>query len=178
MFSTHSKSKMNKLVDHLINTGAITSTRVADVMRKVDRGDFCDNVMVYDDCPQSINYNATISAPHMHAYCMVSLVFIIKQEWLKDQIKPGSKVLDVGSGSGYLCAAFYELMEQKGKVVGIEHIEGLAQMSYNNLMKNHSKQLESGDIQIICGDGRLGFDKEAPYDVIHVGAGKRFFEIF
>jgi protein-L-isoaspartate(D-aspartate) O-methyltransferase len=78
MFSTHSKSKMNKLVDHLINTGAITSTRVADVMRKVDRGDFCDNVMAYDDCPQSINYNATISAPHMHAYCMVSFVSIIK----------------------------------------------------------------------------------------------------
>lgn len=38
---------------------------------------------------------------------------------------PNAKVLDVGCGSGYLVAAFYEMMDGKGKVIGIEHIEGL-----------------------------------------------------
>ena len=75
-------------------------------MLKVDRGEFYSNGQsAYMDSPQSIGYNVTISAPHMHAFCL---------EWLKDCVKPGSSVLDVGSGSGYLCAAFYEMMEKKG----------------------------------------------------------------
>lgn len=67
-------------------------------MRKVDRADFYHGPGPYHDTPQPIGYNATISAPHMHAFCL---------EWLQDVLKPNSKVLDVGSGSGYLCAAFY-----------------------------------------------------------------------
>ena len=45
-------------------------------MAKVDRGDFIKH-SPYEDCPQGINYNATISAPHMHAYCL---------EWMKDTL--------------------------------------------------------------------------------------------
>ncbi len=46
-------------------------------MRKVDRGDFCDPSSAYEDCPQRIGYNATISAPHMHALCL---------EWLSEVV--------------------------------------------------------------------------------------------
>ncbi len=62
-------------------------------------------------------------------------------------------------------------MEGKGKVIGIEHIQQLSQFSFDNLNKNYSQQLQSKDIEIICGDGRLGYEKYAPYNVIHVGAG-------
>ena len=89
-------------------------------MEKVDRAHFCPGVAgVYQDCPQSISYNVTISAPHMHAYCM---------EWMKDKLVPGAKVLDVGCGSGYLCATFYEMTVKNGSanVIGIEHIDELA----------------------------------------------------
>ena len=89
--------------------------KVAQVMKQVDRADFypLNPERAYEDCPQTIGYNVTISAPHMHAFCL---------EWLKDVLKPGGRVLDVGSGSGYLCAAFYEMMDRQGTVVGIEHI--------------------------------------------------------
>jgi protein-L-isoaspartate(D-aspartate) O-methyltransferase len=58
----------------------------------------------------------------MHAYCL---------EWLNDKLTNGAKVLDVGCGSGYLCAAFYEMTKNpnsqgRTSVVGIEHIEPLA----------------------------------------------------
>jgi hypothetical protein len=43
------------------------------------------------DCPVPIGYGQTISAPHMHATCL---------ELLEPQLRPGARVLDVGSGSG------------------------------------------------------------------------------
>jgi protein-L-isoaspartate(D-aspartate) O-methyltransferase len=57
-------------------------------------------------------------------------------------LKPGSKVLDVGSGSGYLCAAFYELVktpEKRTYVVGIEHIDELVEWSISNLRKSFAE---------------------------------------
>ena len=55
---------------------------------------------------------------------------------------PGAKVLDIGSGSGYLCAAYYEMCkDEKGNanVIGIEHMDELAQYSVVNLNKKYSK---------------------------------------
>ena len=144
-------------------------------MLKIDRGEFWGsdgpngeylfNPQSYVDSPQSINYNVVISAPHLHAHVL---------ELLSDKLQPGNKVLDVGSGTGILCAAFYECMKTDHPytcVVGIEHIEGLAQSSLRNLNRSYSQQLNYGSIKIVCGDGRQGYAPEAPYDAIHVGAG-------
>lgn len=44
-------------------------------------------------------------------------------------------------------------------------------MSIANLRKDkHASLLDSGEIQIVTGDGRKGYAPAAPYDVIHVGA--------
>ena len=100
----------------------------------------------------------------MHAYCM---------EWLEQKLQPGARVLDVGCGSGYLLATFYELCKKtdgSAAVYGIEHIEQLAEFSRINVRKSYGAQLDSGAIQVICGDGREGYAAGSPYDVIHVGA--------
>ena len=55
---------------------------------------------------------------------------------------PGARVLDIGSGSGYLCAAYYEMTKDKdgrANVIGIEHIDELASFSVTNLKKKYSK---------------------------------------
>ena len=41
MVSSTSSSKLTKLVDNLVSQGVITTSRIADVMKKVDRGHFC-----------------------------------------------------------------------------------------------------------------------------------------
>ena len=100
----------------------------------------------------------------MHAYCL---------DWCATKLQPGAKVLDVGCGSGYLCAAYYEMVknnEGKAHVIGIDHITDLTMFSVKNLNKNYSNQLSDGSIRIVCGDGRQGWTEGAPYDIIHVGA--------
>ena len=89
------------------------------------------------DCPQQIGYRATISAPHMHAAAL---------EWLKDFITPSSTVLDVGSGSGYLCVCMSFLGAKQ--VHGIEHIQELVDVSIQNVNKSHSYLLANEKVKI------------------------------
>ena len=155
-------SSNSELVDILVSKGIIHSESVEKAMREVDRGDFVkEGWNAYEDRPQPLEFAATISAPHMHAHAL---------EWLKDFLKEGGKVLDVGSGSGILWALFLKMMNNEGTVVGIEHIEELAQLSLNNLNKSFSEELKDGKLKIVTGDGRMGYQDDAPYDVIHVGA--------
>jgi protein-L-isoaspartate(D-aspartate) O-methyltransferase len=93
-------------------------------------------------------------------------------ESLLPYLNPGSKVLDVGSGSGYLTHVLAELVKPGGKVVGIEHIQPLVDMGTRNTGKSAEGRelMESGGIKYVKADGRLGWEEEAPYDAIHVGA--------
>ena len=83
---------MKTLLDSLKEKKIIKNEKVYNSMLKVDRKDFT-NKNPYEDLPQNINYNATISSPHMHAYAL---------EYLSDYLTPNSQILDIGSGSGYL----------------------------------------------------------------------------
>lgn len=134
-------------------------------MLATDRKHYCPK-NAYFDAPQGIGCNVTISAPHMHA-CALTL--------LKKHIKPNGRILDVGSGSGYLTACFARFMDEAGDnsegiVVGIEHQPELVKLGKKNILADDPTLLESGKIKLLEGDGRLGCPEYAPYDGIHVGA--------
>ncbi|CAL8316285.1 unnamed protein product [Boreogadus saida] len=149
-----------ELVNNLRKNGIIKSDKVYEVMLATDRGHF-SKCNPYMDSPQSIGYQATISAPHMHAYAL---------ELLHDQLYDGAKALDVGSGSGILSACFARMVGPTGKVIGIDHIKELVDDSVNNLTKDDPSLISSGRVKLMVGDGRMGHEQEAPFDAIHVGA--------
>uniref|UniRef100_H3DIX2 Protein-L-isoaspartate O-methyltransferase n=2 Tax=Tetraodon nigroviridis TaxID=99883 RepID=H3DIX2_TETNG len=149
-----------ELITRLKDHGVIRSDRVFDAMLATDRGLYSSDYP-YADSPQSIGYRATISAPHMHAHAL---------ELLSDKLTEGASALDVGSGSGYLTACFARMTGPSGRVVGIEHINQLVEMSLKNVQADDPELLTSGRIKLVVGDGRLGFPEGAPYDAIHVGA--------
>lgn len=165
---SHGKNN-DDLIDTMQRNGLITSQRVVDAMKQVDRANYVRIPRdAYTDAPASIGFGATISAPHMHAHAAENLLPLCKS---------GAKVLDVGSGSGYTCAVFYHLVKGEGpngyggKVVGIEHVDELVDWSKENLIKDGvGKALEDGDVKVVSGDGRQGLVEDGPYDVIHVGA--------
>ncbi|KAI0792306.1 protein-L-isoaspartate O-methyltransferase [Abortiporus biennis] len=148
----------NELIDNMVKAKLIQADSVAAAMKSVDRANYIyyENLkdQTYDDSPLPIGY--------AHAYALENLLPFFK---------PGSKVLDVGSGSGYLCAVIHHLIGPTGKVVGIDHISELVSRSVSNLVNDGlNKALLSGSIQMVTGDGRKGYPSEGPYDAIHVGA--------
>lgn len=157
-----SGSSNETLIENLARHGLITSPRVKQAMLSVDRAHYAPYAP-YQDSPQPIGHRATISAPHMHASACESLL---------PYLKPEARVLDVGSGSGYLTHVLAELVKPGGKVVGVEHIQPLVDIGMENTMKSaQGKELmRIGSIKYVKGDGRLGWPEEAPYDAIHVGA--------
>jgi protein-L-isoaspartate(D-aspartate) O-methyltransferase len=96
-------------------------------------------------------------------------------ENLFNHLKPDCRVLDVGSGSGYLTMCFARLIlsqsvQSTGIVIGIDNNPHLVEFSIGNLNSDDPKFLSSGKIKIVKGDGRLGYPQYGPYDAIHVGA--------
>ncbi|KAL5530989.1 hypothetical protein ACEPAG_3865 [Sanghuangporus baumii] len=165
-----SANSNDQLVNNMRGYGLL-SNEIAEVFRKVDRRNYVlDERDAYIDAPQEIKCNATISAPHMHAEATMNLLPFLK---------PGARVLDVGSGSGYTAAIFYHLVQsddptgngRSGKVVGIDHMPDLVSWSIENLRKDGlGRAVDKGEIEMVAGDGRKGWPPAAPYDAIHVGA--------
>jgi protein-L-isoaspartate(D-aspartate) O-methyltransferase len=161
-----------ELIANLRLASLIKSPIVADAMTRVDRAHYAPRAP-YEDSPQQIGFGATISAPHMHASACESLLGFLVEEKGKER-----RVLDVGCGSGYLTHVLAEVVSQRGsggKVVGIDHIEGLVEMSRRNMRKSERGRqlLESRTVELVCGDGRKGYEPLGPYDAIHVGAAAR-----
>lgn len=100
--------------------------------------------------------------------------------------KTGARILDIGSGSGYLTAVLAQLAGEGARVVGIDHIQGLIDMANKNMAKSDkgSQWLKEGRVRFVKGDGRLGYDdpewrdkgegqEEEQWDAIHVGAAAK-----
>jgi protein-L-isoaspartate(D-aspartate) O-methyltransferase len=153
-------STMKDLCAELVNKNWIQCQKVYDVMMSVDRADFAPT-NPYENNPQCIGYNVVISAPLLHSYCL---------EALKDYLIEGSTALDIGFGSGYLTVAMSKMMNDKGCVIGIEHIKDLYDWGINNISKHHKNLIDNKSIELIFGDGREGYKKKAPFKCIHVGA--------
>lgn len=106
----------------------------------------------YQDRPLTIGANQTISQPYMVAV-MTELA----------DVKPGDRVLEVGTGSGYQSAL---LAEMGATVYSVERIPELAERAAQIL-----EELGYDQVTIKVGDGTLGWPEKAPFDVIIVTAG-------
>jgi len=105
----------------------------------------------YDDTPLPIGYGQTISQPYIVAY--MTEVLNLKKE---------SRVLEVGTGSGYQAAILSPLVK---KVYTIEIIKELSRAATTRL-----KKLGYNNIEVAIGDGYYGWADHAPFDAIIVTA--------
>lgn len=144
------------LVDGLVRRGYVVSTAVEEAMRRVPREEFVLERLrddAYVDTPLPIGVGQTISAPHMVAIMTEKL-----------DLKPGHKVLEIGSGSGYHAAVTAEMVMPDGHVYTIERITSLARFADDNLKRTGY----AAAVTVIVGDGSKGLPEHAPFDRIFV----------
>ncbi len=145
------------LVDNLKSEGYIKSRAVEKAMLRVPRHEFLpkwQKSQAYMDTPLSIGYGQTISAPHMVAIMTENL-----------NLKEDSRVLEIGSGSGYQAAVIAEIAV-RGRIYSVERIPELAEFAQSNL-----SNAGYNSVKVIIGEGTQGYEKESPYDRIIVTAG-------
>ena len=107
--------------------------------------------LAYENRPLPIGSNQSISQPYTIAF-MLDLL----------DIENNQKILEVGSGSGYVLALMNEISKDS-KIFGLEIIEFLTNSSRNILSKNKN-------IKVIQGNGNNGIPKQAPFNRILVSA--------
>lgn len=141
----------------LIGRG-IRDERVLDAIRTVPRHAFVAEHLqtrAYDDEALPTHNGQTISQPYIVAL-MCELL----------DAKPGQRVLEIGTGSGYQTLILALLVGPTGRVVSIERDSELANRARETLAG-----FDLSNIEIVVADGTLGYPQAAPYDRITVTAG-------
>ena len=143
-----------RMVDEQLAGRDITDEAVLSAMRRVPRHRFVapeQQRFAYADHPLPIGFGATISQPYVVAR-MTQLA----------QVRPGDRVLDVGTGSGYQAAVLAEL---GAEVYSVEIVPELAGSAAALL-----RELGYTRVQVRTGDGYAGWPERAPFAAILVAA--------
>ena len=139
-----------RMVDWQIEARAVKDPNVLSAMRTVPRHVFVrstDQRSAYNDNPLPIGYDQTISQPYIVAFMTETL-----------KLTRNSKVLEIGTGSGYQAAVCAEIAQQ---VYTIEIVEELAKSA-----KHRLKELGYRNVFAKAGDGYFGWPEHAPFDAI------------
>jgi len=130
------------------------ASSVVGAVSKVLRHQFLPDDMrnsAYLNRPLSIGFGQTISQP---------FVVAVMTDMLR--LKAGSRVLEVGTGSGYQTAVLAELARE---VISVERVLDLAETAEKRLA-----ELGYHNVSVSCADGWSGWPEHAPYDAIIVTA--------
>lgn len=152
--SNRHKGLRNQLVSTIKRKG-IKDKAVLNAIARVPRHLFMDSGFIdfaYQDKPFPIGSDQTISQPYTVAF----------QTELLD-VKPGQKILEIGTGSGYQTAVLIEL---KAEVYSIER-----QKELYTRVKKFLPKVGYVPKKIVFGDGYKGLPEDAPFDGIIVTAG-------
>ena len=142
------------MVDSQLRARGISDSWVLDAMLRVPRHEFVPEPFrsqAYEDHPLPISDGQTISQPYVVALMLESL-----------QLTSTDKVLEVGTGSGYVTALLAELA---GQVFSVERHPALADNARKVLAA-----LGYAQVHVFTGDGTLGLPADAPFDAILVSA--------
>lgn len=145
------------MVEAQISVRDIVDPEVISAMKKIPRDRFVlekHRVLAFSDQALPIGNNQTISQPYVVAFMTQEL-----------RLNANSRVLEIGTGSGYQAAVLASIANS---VYTVEVIQSLLDRARDVL-----SALDFKNIHIKCSDGRMGWKEHAPYDRIIVTAASR-----
>ncbi|MEK7208915.1 MAG: protein-L-isoaspartate O-methyltransferase [Patescibacteria group bacterium] len=150
------KATHRQLIEDLILSGVLRTPAIIAAFEAIDRLDFLppsERGQAYLNEPLPIGFGQTISQPRTVAFMLEKLAPAL-----------GHKILDIGSGSGWQTALLAQLVGSTGKVIGLEVIPELCQLSRQNLARYNF--LRRGTVELHCQNAAKGFLAAAPFDRI------------
>jgi protein-L-isoaspartate(D-aspartate) O-methyltransferase len=151
------------LVEDLVEQGAISSEAVRQAFENVPRHLFVPRVDVataYSDQPIFIRWDQ--GTPISSSTQPTMMAIMIEQLGLE----LGSRVLEIGSGTGYNAAILAHIIGDNGRVITVDIDQDIVDEAAGNLSKTGYD-----NVKCICGDGFEGFSADQPYDRIIVTVG-------
>jgi protein-L-isoaspartate(D-aspartate) O-methyltransferase len=142
------------MVETQLRARGIRDQRLLSAMASIPRHEFVEpryRAQAYEDHPLPIDAGQTISQPYIVALMLELL-----------QLEPSSKVLEIGTGSGYQTAVLSQLASH---VYSIERHSELATQAAKLLSR-----LGLNNVTVVTGDGSLGLRRHAPFDAVVVSA--------
>ncbi|UJH67585.1 protein-L-isoaspartate(D-aspartate) O-methyltransferase [Allomuricauda sp. SCSIO 65647] len=155
MRDTHKHKGMRNQLAEVVASKGIKDQKVLEAIKTVPRHLFLDSGFedhAYQDKAFPIGADQTISQPYTVAY---------QTELL--QVRPGNKILEIGTGSGYQTAV---LLKLNAKVYTIERQQELFKKT-----KLFFEKMGYRPKKLVFGDGYKGLPEDAPFDGIIVTAG-------
>lgn len=144
-----------QMIDYQLAARGLRDQTVLDAVNLVPREEFVPTGLVefaYSDSPLPIAASQTISQPYIVALMTAAL-----------DLEPDERVLEIGTGSGYAAAVLAEIAKD---VYTVERHRILADTARSRL-----DELGYTNVQVLHGDGTLGWPEHAPFDAIVVAAG-------
>jgi protein-L-isoaspartate(D-aspartate) O-methyltransferase len=143
-----------EMIEKQLRRRGVHDAAVLAAMAEVPRHEFVSEEVrahAYDDLPLPIGAGQTISQPYIVAAMTAAL-----------HLRPGDRVLEIGTGCGYHAAVLSRLAKE---VFTIERRPELASSASARLAR-----LGYSNAHVHCGDGTLGLTEFAPFDAILVAA--------
>lgn len=151
------------MVDELRAAGLVTVAEVEAAMRAVPRHVFLPGV----ELVQAYGQQSVVTHRDADGVALSSASAPAAVAGMLEQldVRPGHRVLEIGTGTGYNAALLARLVGPTGSVVSVEYLPDAAERARAALGR-----LAPG-VRVVQGDGMLGFADAAPYDRIVVTAG-------
>lgn len=142
-----------KLIECMIGAGTLKTSKVIEAFMKIPRHRFVTEEYrdsAYDDVALPTLKGSTISQPSTVAMMTEAL-----------EPQEGDTILEIGAGSGWQACVLASCIGETGKIIAIEIDESVTDFAKSNVSRFKFKNIE-----IVCGDGSVGYEAEAPFDKI------------
>jgi protein-L-isoaspartate(D-aspartate) O-methyltransferase len=155
-----SKEMRHHLADYLKTSFDVQDSHILNAFRETPREIFLPEDLPVKDAYLDISYGLVKSTAGGHSSA-ASHPSILSRTFKLAKLKPGMKVLDVGTGSAYTAALLSKIVGEKGQVVSIDINSNLVKSAQNKI-----KLLGLTNTIVETGDGFDGFPRLQPYDAI------------
>jgi len=153
MESDSFEEKRKMLINYLISEGILKTEKVINAFEIVPRHLFVTEEHLdeaYDDVPIPIIEGTTVSQPSIVAEMLEEL-----------ELEEGNKVLEVGTGSGWLTGLLSYCVGENGLIISLD-----GDMFVVDFAKRNLDKIKAKNVEVIIADGTLGYERRAPYDRI------------